>query len=305
MAVDEPTAPTKAEAPVPAEEEVTLAEFFEKVPPSQSLKVSDVCEAYFVPRTSGLSATRFRLHHPEIQLHCGHEKCGGQRTFRWEDGAEDDPPKPQEPIFYRYLCSNCRRTTKTYSFWVGTMGPDHKSARCYKFGEYPSFGSPTPTRLLKLLGDDRAIYIKGRQCENQGLGVGAFAYYRRVVENQRNAIIDEIVRVSMKLKASDELVQALLAAKNENQFTQSIEAIKDGIPQVLFIDGHNPLTLLHKALSKGLHAETDRACLEAAHVIRIVLADLVERVGQALKSEAELTTALGRLMGNPASGATR
>jgi hypothetical protein len=67
------------------------------------------------------------------------------------------------------------------------------------------------------------------------------------------------------------------------------------------MDGHNPLTLLHSALSKGLHADDDQTCLEAAHIIRIVLAGLVERVGQALKSEAELTTALGRLMGNPAS----
>lgn len=145
---------------------------------------------------------------------------------------------------------------------------------------------------------------QGRQCENQGLGIGAFAYYRRVVENQRNAIIDEIVRVSTKLKLSDDLVKVLSEAKNEKQFSKSVEAIKDGIPQVLFIDGHNPLTLLHRALSEGLHAETDAACLEAAHVIRIVLADLVERVGQALKSETELTSALGRLMGNPASKAS-
>jgi hypothetical protein len=147
------------------------------------------------------------------------------------------------------------------------------SAKCHKFGEYPAFGSPTPTRLLKMLNKDRHIYLQGRQCENQGLGIGAFAYYRRVVENQKNAIIDEIVRVSTKLKLSDDLVKVLSEAKNEKQFSKSVEAIKDGIPQVLFIDGHNPLTLLHRALSEGLHAETDAACLEAAHVIRIVLAD--------------------------------
>jgi hypothetical protein len=82
---------------------------------------------------------------------------------------------------------------------------------------------------------------------------------------KRNAIIDQIVRVSKKLKLPDDLVEVLSKAKSETQFSKSVEAIKDGIPQVLFIDGHNPLTLLHSALSKGLHAETDLACLEAAH----------------------------------------
>lgn len=302
MAADEANLPVKAEAvPTAAEPTFTFSEFFERVPPSKAVTVSDVVVRRLDHLAGGRTNTVVYMHRPEIELHCGNAKCGGQRTFRWESGAAGDIPKPQEPIFHRYLCSNCQKTTKTFSFWVGTIGPDHKSARCYKFGEYPSFGSPTPPRLLKLLGKDRDIYLQGRQCENQGLGIGAFAYYRRVVENQRNAIIDEIVRVSEKLKAPDDLVQALLAAKNENQFAKSVAAIKDGIPQVLFIDGHNPLTLLHSALSKGLHAEADQTCLEAAHIIRIVLADLVERVGQALKSEAELTTALGRLMGNPGS----
>jgi hypothetical protein len=38
----------------------------------------------------------------------------------------------------------------------------------------------------------------GRRAENQGMGIGAFAYYRRVVENQKNRIIAEIKRVAEK-----------------------------------------------------------------------------------------------------------
>jgi hypothetical protein len=295
MVDDGPKQPKEGEATAPV---FTFAEFFEKVPPSQTVNVSHVC-VELSGRPSHVPK-EYRLYKPEIELHCGNEKCGGPRTFRWSGGETGEAPTRRDPIFYRYVCSNCQKTTKTFSFWV-SIGDDNTSGKCHKFGEYPAFGPPTPTRLLKLLNKDRGIYLQGRQCENQGLGIGAFAYYRRVVENQRNAIIDEIVRVSTKLKLPDDLVKVLSEAKNEKQFSKSVEAIKDGIPQVLFIDGHNPLTLLHRALSEGLHAETDAACLEAAHVIRIVLADLVERVGQALKSETELTTALGRLMGNPAS----
>jgi hypothetical protein len=69
------------------------------------------------------------------------------------------------------------------------------------------------------------------------------------------------------------------------------------MPQALLINGHNPLTILHSALSDGLHAQTDEHCLELAHDVRVVLAELADRLGQALKDEAELTQAVTRLMG--------
>lgn len=73
-------------------------------------------------------------------------------------------------------------------------------------------------------------------------------------------------------------------------------SVKDAIPQNLLIKGHNPLTLLHSALSDGLHARDDDRCLELAHDIRIVLAELSERLGQALKDDEEILNAVSRLM---------
>ncbi len=62
------------------------------------------------------------------------------------------------------------------------------------------------------------------------------------------------------------------------------------------INGHNPITLLHSALSIGLHAQTDEECLDSAHDVRIVLAELAERLGQAMKDHAELNSAVQRLL---------
>jgi hypothetical protein len=56
--------------------------------------------------------------------------------------------------------------------------------------------------------------------------------------------------------------------------------------------------LLHSALSDGLHQRSDEQCLEIASSIRVVLAELSERLAQALKDEAELNKALSRLMAN-------
>jgi hypothetical protein len=77
---------------------------------------------------------------------------------------------------------------------------------------------------------------------------------------------------------------------------KAIESVKDSIPESLLVNGHNPLTLLHSALSEGLHAQTDEQCLELAQAVRVVLAELAERIGQALKDEAELNAAISRLM---------
>lgn len=74
-----------------------------------------------------------------------------------------------------------------------------------------------------------------------------------------------------------------------------MENIKDAIPQSLLIDGQNPMTMLYKALSIGIHTKTDDECLEIAHSIRIVLAELSERISISLKDEAELKNALTKL----------
>jgi hypothetical protein len=91
-------------------------------------------------------------------------------------------------------------------------------------------------------------------------------------------------------------VRILNLAIKETQFSKALESVKDALPQSLLINGHNPMTLLHSALSEGLHAQTDERCLEIAHAVRIVLGELADRLGQALKDEAELNTALSRLM---------
>ena len=173
---------------------------------------------------------------------------------------------------------------------------DLKSAKVSKFGEAPEFGPHTPSRVITLIGPDRSMFLKGRRCENQGLGVGAFGYYRRVVENQKNRILDQIKKVSEKLGASEDLLNEIDFAKNETQFSKAIGSIKHGSPQTLLISGHNPLTLLHNALSEGLHNQSDEECLASATSIRIVLTDLAERLSQALKDDAELNAAVSHLL---------
>jgi hypothetical protein len=264
---------------------VSLKAFFETIPPGRKVLVKDAAK---------YQGSNLYLSLTAIQLHCHLPTCGGIRIFAPADSRMLYPGQGTES-FVTYRCRNCQTVTKTYALWI-SPGGGGGDRHMFKFGEDPAFGPPTPARVITLLGPEKEYFLKGRRSENQGLGIAAFAYYRRAVENQKNRILDEIIRVSEKIGASDEVVADLQAAKKETQFSKAIEAIKHGIPQTLPINGHNPLTLLHSALSEGLHAQTDEQCLELARSIRVVLADLAERLGAALKEEAELNAAVSRLL---------
>ena len=93
-----------------------------------------------------------------------------------------------------------------------------------------------------------------------------------------------------------DMLTALEEAKNETQFSRALASVKNAIPQALLIDGHNPLTLLHDALSGGLHNKSDADCLGLAQDVRVVLADLADSIAQALREQAELKTAVSRLL---------
>jgi hypothetical protein len=267
----------------------TTREFLESAPPGSTMQIADL----FGEGELNGSRWFYPLTTPDIQLYC--ESCDGARYFH---NVSNDriwvQDKTLKEVFLTYLCRNCRATFKTFAIRAGHTGL--KAGEAIKFGELPAFGPVTPARVISLIGPDRDLFLRGRRGESQGMGIGAFSYYRRVVENQKGRIIAEIARVAQKLGGKPEMLETFKTAEKERQFSKAIEVIKDGIPDVLKIGGHNPLTLLHTALSEGLHEHTDKECLEIAQEIRVVLTELAERLSQALKEEAELKTAVSRLL---------
>lgn len=266
-----------------------LAEFLENSPPNQSVRISDLSSYRFAE-----GSNKDLICTPEIQLHCSDDSCNGTRFFRCTTKASELFNGKLKCLYLDYRCSNCQKTEKTFS--IAVVKEEENSGLALKFGELPAFGPPTPSKLIKLIGPDRESFLKGRRSENQGLGIGAFTYYRRVVENQKNRILDEIIKVAEKLDVSSDSMKELEAAKKETQFSKSLSLVKKGVPQSLLINGHNPLLLLHSALSEGLHDRSDEECLELASSVRIILIELSERLSQALKDEVELNHALKTLM---------
>ena len=279
-----------------------LSEFLQSTPPNQWRHISNLS----VPQNIGPYPNPSRaLNRPELELHCSDDSCNGVRFFRctgvYKCPGPDLRTDTYNHLYVSYKCSNCLRTIKVYSFIAILDTNEESHGECYKFGEYPPYGPLVPSRLIKLIGPDRKIFLKGRNCENQGLGIGAFTYYRRVVENQKNRILGEIVKVSEKIGLPQDKIDILREAINEIQFSKALKMTRDVLPESLLINGQNPILLLHHALSRGVHELSDEECLELASTVRLVLGELSERLSALLKDKAELTAAVSTLMHHKSS----
>jgi hypothetical protein len=281
--------PTSKVLSVPAM--LQFSRFLETHPPGPPVVVGDLLEN----KVEG-SLRSVILSRPELTLHCTNPRCDGLRVFRCVSGEITVRSNQRRNDFVTYLCSNCQESIKTFAIqFKPTVTNNSRNGEILKFGEDPPLGPPTPSKLISLIGPDHDLFLNGRRCEVQGLGIGAFTYYRRVVERQKNRIIGEIRRVAEKIGVQPNVLGVLDAALAENQFKRAFELAREAIPESLLVGGHNPLTLLHSALSDGIHDKTDAACLELATHIRVVLADLSERMAQALKDDAELAKAVAAL----------
>jgi hypothetical protein len=193
--------------------------------------------------------------------------------------------------FVIYSCNNCGSSIKTYAIEVAQTEVEGV-AGVFKYGEDPPFGPPLPSKLISLIGPEKDYFLKGRRAENQGLGIGAFAYYRRVIEGQKNRIIDQIIKAAQRLSATEAVLHELSEARAETRFHDAVQKVKHALPPGIMINGNNPLTLLHTALSEGLHVQTDDECLALATHIRIVMVALARQLSSALEDNADLHVAV-------------
>lgn len=269
---------------------ITIKSFFESVSPYKEVEVEDLKLIYYIMGGRTISAN-----FPEIEVEC--PVCKGKRFFEKtnkESSYSSTDGYSLETILY--TCKNCSHSQKIFTIKYKQLEPEKGAevipGSIIKLGEYPPFGDSIPAKVITLVGKERNFFLRGRRCENQSLGIGAYAYYRRIVENQKDKLIDEIIKVCKKLGKQESLIEDLEKAKNETQFSKAVDSIKEELPTSLYIEGQNPLKLLHKAVSKGIHNMTDGECLQYAESIRIILFELTERINAYLKESAEIHNAI-------------
>ena len=261
------------------------AAFLEAQPPNIALTIPALLRTQ-----ERLRRLSWNIRLPPIDIHC--DRDGGFRRFSADQDSLDLKNPPESYSFITYRCRNCEETTKTFAVMIH-WNPllDDSNAEVMKLGEYPPFSAPISPRIKKLLSpSDLELFRKGNRATDQGLGIGAASYFRRVVENQWSHLVTEIKQAAERLGVED--LSVYDAALQETQFSRAVEMLSDAIPEkLLILEGQNPLTLLYRPLSQQLHGRTDEQCLKQAAAIRTVLTSLLENIADVLKDQDKLRVA--------------
>jgi hypothetical protein len=316
---------------------VSLAHFFSSCAPGSARKIANAVvvamEIYGKNRESKI--IKAYLNVTSIRLECEHPECGGVQNY---DVASDSNPRRTHTeslieiddnhgnIFVKFTCRNCRTVEKDFALHV--MDDEESSlqleeeitrlnndllndtnvkqartkpllAICMKYGELPPFGPSTPSKLISVLRPEQDLFVKGRRAEAQGLGIAAYAYYRRVVEVKWRALVGEMEKIAINSGSPQPIVEKFAQAKNEKRFSNAVDLLGDALPPSLLVNGHNPLTVLHRTLSDGIHNFSDEQCLELAGHVRVVLVALAERISQSLAEKKALDAAVTALLALP------
>jgi hypothetical protein len=232
---------------------------------------------------------------PRLKLHCPDRICNGVRFFDAYQTKQVTLTEKWSRVFLHYSCSNCRTRSKIFAI-MARWNDAADEGEAVKLGEWPPFGPQISRGVISILGKNKDMFLMGRRAEVQGLGIGALAYYRRLIESQKDHMIDEIIRVLRRTNSPQTQIEKLQSARNEKAFKKAVEFISDAIPQTLLINGYNPLALLEQAITKGADAQHDKEALQLATAMRIILTELAERLVRALEDQTDLDEAVNYIL---------
>ncbi|TKJ20456.1 MAG: hypothetical protein CEE43_12320 [Promethearchaeota archaeon Loki_b32] len=241
-----------------------------------------------------------QLEKVNINMHCS--KCDNIRTFNmtndYRDSEEHVHPdvgnsyatKKNKYITLDYLCAACKVFMR---FFIIKIGEDLTYIQ--KIGQYPPLDISIPKELKKIIDEEyKDYYKKGKNSENFGHGIGAYVYYRRIIEGIINEFIEKIPYF-MTNEEKEKYKEPLDRAKKEKNTTTKIEIIKDLVPPILIQGRFNPLKALHEALSIGIHVESDLSCLENAKIIRNSLEFIVEIIFRDVEKSKEYIESMDKI----------
>lgn len=241
-----------------------------------------------IPNISRPSISQFCARCKSIQTYTSKSYHDGL-AFALNRGDEIFTPA-NKVLQINYVCAGCNETIVTFCIKVSA---DLKSIM--KVGQDPAWDIAGDKSIEKLLGKHKSYLRKGMICESQGYGIAAFSYYRRITEEVIDKLISDLEEI-MPAEDRETFAEAYGKVKTTRQTSEKIALVKDLLPPSLIIEGMNPLGILHSALSEGLHAEEEEACLSHAEAIREALIFMSSQISETKKKKQDFTQKMRGLL---------
>lgn len=236
--------------------------------------------AYSFPGPVSLEQVSLGLAPRSLTLPCAHCKSDGT-TWKFKARLQPNVETPSEVhALWIYKCSDCERHDKV--FWVvarstvddlifrpavrgGSLAAT-TAGTFEKVVQWPRWTVRIPKGVEKALGARAELLAKAVHCLQEGYGIGAAAYLRRVVEDEARTIVD-LVRDAAEQDGDSEAVENATRALAADSAADRLKIAAQHIPQTLRVDGQNPLEVLYGNLSGPLHSESEAEAVEVAGLL--------------------------------------
>ena len=213
-------------------------------------------------------------------------------TGRGFDSVSIDRSLKTGTSYFKFICVSCQNETREYHV---ERIVNEETIRLQKYGELPKKQLESNPVLQQFLKDDLDNYEKAIACLSLGYGVAAFAYFRRVVENNINGLLDLVQEDAQSSSADAEVTAALAELRGNPPMSKKIELANRALPVHLNPDGLNPLRRLYQVLSEGVHTLSEEECLSKARETSKCLAYLVSELASRKENRTRFKSTVGRL----------
>lgn len=201
-----------------------------------------------------------------------------------------------------FACAICRNArfvvwiladTAQRDFPPGYPIPTRRTYHLRKIGQWEPW-SIAPNRALEdALGEENAgLYRHALMNLSTSYGIGALAYFRRVIENEVDRVL-EVLAETAKLEGDEASAEAIQRARSKTQAEEKLRLAADAAPPSLKRLGTgNPLSTLYGEFSAGIHGKSDAECCDIAKRLRAAFEYIFQTLRARLEEEAKLRRAL-------------
>lgn len=241
------------------------------------------------------SVNRSSLWINEIDAYC--DICEQQRPFqdlRNRGGGSGMTVSTLESgtSYFTFSCVSCRRAHHEY---LVEQVLDDETIRIQKYGELPRSKLRRNQLIQKFLKSDLDNYEKAIVCLSHEYGIAAFAYFRRVVENNINSLLDLLQEDAQSSGSDKAILDALADLRKDTPMSEKIKIANIALPNHLKPNGLNPLGRLYQVLSEGVHSLSDAECLQKAKATSECLTFLISELASRAEQRARFKSLVGKL----------
>jgi hypothetical protein len=173
-------------------------------------------------------------------------------------------------VIYREMLHESRQSIPLPGSTSATTTPSTRKVlvEVMKVGQYPPISIAIPKALEANLGHDAAeLYKKALISRNNGYGLAAAVYTRRVVEDKTNELIQVVADLAESHNVDSDIVAKIRAAGDSAVYLPYEEKLKIAgavFPDSLKVGSINPLKSLYGLVSEAIHGLSEDECIEIA-----------------------------------------